>query len=60
MISFSGILSEYFLVLRLVMIAGGICMMIPGTLTDIIGLALVGAVVAFQFMTKKRGSAAAA
>ena len=29
-------------------------MMIPGTLTDVVGLVLVGAVVAVQYMSAKR------
>lgn len=41
-------------ILRIVLAAGGLCMMIPGTFTDVIGLLLVGAIVAFQyFMAKK-------
>ena len=46
--------------LRLVLIAGGICMMIPGTLTDIIGLAVLAAVIAFQIITRKKDQTAAA
>ncbi len=43
---------------RVVMAAGGLCMMIPGVMTDIIGLALLALVWAFQRMG--RGAAAAA
>ena len=41
---------------RLVLAAGGIAMMIPGTLTDVVGLAVVAAVVIFQYMTAKAGN----
>lgn len=34
--------------LRIVLIAGGLAMMVPGTLTDLIGLAVVAAVIVFQ------------
>ena len=34
--------------LRVVMAAGGLCMMIPGILTDVIGIVAVGGAVAFQ------------
>ena len=43
-------------VIRLVFIAGGLCMMIPGTLTDIIGLAIIVVAYAFQYITAKKGS----
>ena len=44
--------------LRLVLIAGGLGMMIPGTLTDVIGFALVAAVIVYQKLTtKKHGEA---
>ena len=46
--------------LRLVLVAGGLCMMIPGTLTDVVGLVLVGAIVAYQYLSNKRSSASAA
>ena len=41
-------------VFRIVLVAGGLGMMIPGTLTDVVGLVLVGAVVAVQYMSAKR------
>ena len=40
--------------LRLVMAAGGLCMMIPGALTDVIGLVVVAVIIAFQYMMKKK------
>ena len=40
--------------LRIVLVAGGLGMMIPGTLTDVVGLALVAAVVAVQYLGAKR------
>ena len=45
---------------RLAMAAGGLCMMIPGTVTDLAGLLLVGAIVAYQYLSNKRASASAA
>ncbi len=36
------------MVVRLIMIAGGLCMMIPGTLTDIIGVVVFAAALVFQ------------
>ena len=38
---------------RLVLAAGGLMMMIPGTLTDVIGLAAIAAVVAVQYFLSK-------
>ena len=44
--------------LRLISFAGGICMVIPGTLTDLIGAAVIVAVFAVNWMLgKKRASA---
>ena len=40
--------------LRFVLVGGGLCMMIPGTFTDVIGLVLVGAVIAVQHFAAKR------
>ncbi len=42
--------------LRLVLVAGGLGMMIPGTLTDVIGFALVVAVIVFQKISAKKHS----
>ena len=42
--------------LRLVLVAGGLCMMVPGTLTDVVGLALVLAVVFYQRVSAKKDS----
>ena len=47
-------------VLRLVLIAGGLCMMIPGLLTDVIGLVVMAAVVVYQYTHGKKINAAAA
>ena len=41
-------------VLRVALAAGGLGMMIPGALTDVIGLAVVTLVVAYQFMTNRK------
>ncbi len=46
-------------VLRLALVAGGLCMMIPETFTDLIGLAVVAAIVVFQYITNKRTAVAA-
>ena len=47
-------------VLRLALVAGGLGMMIPGLWSDLVGLAIVAAVVAFQYISNKKHSAAAA
>ena len=36
------------------LVAGGLCMMIPGTLTDLAGLVLVAAVIAYQKISAKK------
>ena len=41
-------------VLRLVLAIGGLGMMIPGTLTDVVGLALVAAVIVYQKLRAKK------
>ncbi len=45
--------------LRLVLVVGGLGMMIPGTLSDLVGLALVLIVIAIQYFTNKRHKARA-
>ena len=42
---------------RLMAVIGGLCMMVPGTMTDIIGIALVGASCAWQMAEKKKVTA---
>ena len=42
--------------LRLVLVAGGLCMMVPGTLTDAVGLALVLAVIFYQRVSARKDS----
>ena len=44
-------------VLRIVLIAGGLCAMIPGIATDLAGIAVAVAVVAFQYLTAKKREA---
>ena len=44
-------------VLRLALAIGGLGMMIPGTLTDVVGLALVAAVIIYQKLRAKKNSA---
>ena len=46
--------------LRILLVVGGLGMMIPGTVTDLAGLLLVGAIVAYQYLSNKRASASAA
>ena len=42
---------------RLALVAGGLCMMVPGSLTDVIGLAVVASVVVLQRLAAKREAA---
>ena len=44
---------------RILLVAGGLGMMIPGTLTDVVGLVLVAAVVAVQYWSAKHEKAIA-
>ena len=44
-------------VLRLALMAGGLCMMVPETLTDIVGFAAVAAVVIYQYVSNKKHTA---
>ena len=44
-------------VLRVVSLAGGLCLVIPGTLTDIIGVALIAVVVVLTKLTQKKAAA---
>lgn len=48
------------IVMRLVMAAGGLCMMIPGTLTDVIGLVLIVGSAVLQFVLARKGNTKAA
>jgi len=41
-------------VLRIILIAGGLCMLIPGAVTDLAGLLVLVAVISYQRMMKKR------
>ena len=47
-------------VLRIVLIAGGLCAMIPGIATDLAGIAVAVAVMAFQYLTAKKKEALSA
>ncbi|MBP3866467.1 MAG: TRAP transporter large permease subunit, partial [Eggerthellaceae bacterium] len=40
-------------VFRILLAAGGICMMVPDTLTDVIGIALIVAIFVVQYMLRK-------
>ena len=46
-------------VLRIVLLGAGLCMMIPGLLTDVIGLVVMAAVVVYQYTHAKKINAAA-
>ena len=39
---------------RILLVAGGLCKMVPGTLTDVIGLAIIVAVILYQRVSTKR------
>ena len=39
---------------RLAMAAGGLCMMIPGAASDVVGLVMVGGIVLIQRMSARR------
>jgi len=41
-------------VFRILLLAGGLCMMIPGTLTDVIGFVVLAGVIVFQKLTLKK------
>ena len=45
--------------LRIVSLAGGLMLIYPGIVTDIIGLALVGVMVLIQFTASKKANAPA-
>ena len=47
------------MVLRLALVAGGLGMMIPGLTSDLIGLAVVAAIVVFQYISGKKQAASA-
>ena len=47
-------------VFRILLVAGGLCMMVPGLLTDAIGIAVIAAIVVVQLVLGKRSNAAAA
>jgi len=51
---YRGILSA---VLRIVVAVGGLMLIYPGTVTDIVGLILVGGVIAFQVLNAKKAAA---
>jgi len=46
-------------IMRILSAAGGLCLIYPGVLTDIIGLVVVGGVVAFQYLRSKSKPAVA-
>ena len=45
--------------LRLALVVGGVCMMVPGLATDLIGVAVMGAVLAAQYLGHKKTMQAA-
>jgi len=44
------------MVLRLVLVAGGLCMMVPGWQTDLIGVVIMAAVVLVQYLSGKKAA----
>ena len=46
-------------VLRIILFAGGLCMIIPGTVTDIAGLLMIALIAIYQHLMQKRETAAA-
>ena len=44
---------------RLLLVVGGLMMIVPGTMTDLVGLVLIAAGVAMQFMMRGRKKAVA-
>jgi len=62
MYGIAAALSGYFMtemnfIERIITIAGGLCLIIPGTLTDVIGVAVVAVIAVVQIMRKKKASA---
>ncbi len=51
---------ELYWVFRIVLAAGGLCLLIPGTVSDVIGLAVLVIVYAVQYIRARRASAAGA
>ena len=45
---------------RFIMAVGGLCMMIPGTVTDLIGLVLVAGICVYQYLSAKKDRSVAA
>lgn len=45
------------IVFRLLLLGGGLLMMVPETLTDVIGIGVIVAIVVFQYMMSKRANA---
>ncbi|EGJ46544.1 hypothetical protein HMPREF0866_01564 [Ruminococcaceae bacterium D16] len=45
---------------RIIMAVGGLCMMIPGTVTDLIGLVLVAGICVYQYLSAKKDRSVAA
>ena len=45
---------------RVIMAIGGLCMMIPGTVTDLIGLVLVAGICVYQYLSAKKDRSVAA
>ena len=43
---------------RILAVVGGLCLIIPGTVTDLAGIAIVGASVIWQLAAKKKRAAA--
>lgn len=51
------LLSRLALWLRVILLAGGLCLIVPSVITDIVGFSLIGLAFAVQFILKKKASA---
>ena len=45
-------------VFRLLLAAGGLCMMFPDTLTDLVGIVVVGGICLLEYMSARKTKAA--
>ena len=50
----NGYLYKKIVLFRLALVAGGLCMMIPGTVSDVAGLIVVGGIVLIQRMSARK------
>ena len=57
---FGYIVDEASMIERIIIIAAGVAMVHPGTITDVIGVVVIAAMIVLQFIRKKKRAAAAA